>query len=226
MTHADKKCFQTRGIIFDLDGTLLDTLDDLADSLNAMLRQLEFGEHSREEVRGFIGNGMENLVRQAAPADARVDDALVERCLAVYKIEYEKRWNARTRPYSGINDLLGALAERKMPMGVLSNKLDEFTKICIAEYFPETEFVTVLGMRESVPKKPHPAGALEIATTMGVEPGEMMFVGDSGVDIQTAKAAGMIAIGVDWGFRSRAELKELGADRIISTANELLDCII
>jgi phosphoglycolate phosphatase len=213
------------GIIFDLDGTLLDTLDDLADSLNAMLRVKGFREHSTEAVRGFIGNGMENLVRQAAPEDARIDDALVKECLEIYKGEYEKRWNAKTTVYSGIDDLLKKIALKGVPMAVLSNKLDEFTKICIAEFFPDTVFQVVLGMRETVPKKPHPAGALEIAELLGLEPEEMAFVGDSSVDIETAKAAGMMAVGVDWGFRSRAELVECGADWVVSTTEELLDLV-
>jgi len=153
-----------KAVIFDLDGTLLDTLDDLAESLNAMLEGLGYQPHSVEVVKGFIGDGMENLVRRAAPADDEIDDALIARCLALYKDEYDTRWNAKTRAYDGIPALLTELQRRRIPMGVLSNKADAFTKMCIAEYFPGVEFSAVLGQRDGIPKKPDPSGALEIAT--------------------------------------------------------------
>ena len=121
-----------KAIIFDLDGTLLDTLQDLADSLNAMLREFGFKPHSKEAIKGFIGDGMENLVRRAAPATACIDEALVQRCLDAYTVEYEKRWNATTAPYEGVPELLEKLEKAGVPMAVLSNKLDAYSKLCIA----------------------------------------------------------------------------------------------
>ncbi len=211
-----------KAVIFDLDGTLLDTLDDLAESLNAMLAGLGYRQHSVEAVKGFIGDGMENLVRRAAPEDAAIDDALVARCLSVYKEEYGKRWNVKTRAYEGIPVLLAELQRRGVPMGVLSNKADAFTKLCIAEYFPGVTFSAVLGQREGIPKKPDPSGALEIGALWGFPVDEVAFVGDSPVDIRTATGAGMFAVGVDWGFRPAAQLRDCGAATILGEPGDLL----
>ena len=139
---------------------------------------------------------MENLVRRAAPEDAHIDDALVQQCLEVYKGEYEQRWNAKTRPYDGITEVLGQLAAAGLPMGVLSNKLDVFTKKCIAEYFPGIDFVAVFGQRDGIAKKPDPTAALEIGELMGLSPAEIAFVDDSSIDMRTAVAAGMLPVGV------------------------------
>lgn len=211
-----------KAVIFDLDGTLLDTLADLAESLNAMLASVGYRQHSVEAVKGFIGDGMENLVRRAAPADAAIDDALVARCLALYKEEYEKRWKAKTRAYEGIPALLAELALRGVPMGVLSNKADEFTKLCVAEYFPGVEFSAVLGQRDGIPKKPDPSGALEIGALWGFPVDEVAFVGDSPVDIRTATGAGMFAVGVAWGFRPAGQLRDCGAAAILAEPGDLL----
>lgn len=165
---------------------------------------------------------MENLVRRAAPVDAAIDDALVARCLAAYKDEYGKRWNARTRPYEGIPELLAELQRRGVPMGVLSNKADSFTRMCVAEYFPGVEFAAVLGQREGIPKKPDPSGALEIGARWAFPVDEVAFVGDSPVDIHTALGAGMFAVGVAWGFRPAGQLVECGAAAILECPADLL----
>jgi len=214
--------FPKKAVIFDLDGTLLDTLADLAESLNAMLARLGYRQHSVEAVKGFIGDGMENLVRRAAPDDASIDEALVARCLSLYKEEYGKRWKAKTRAYDGIPELLAALQRRGVPMAVLSNKADAFTRMCVAEFFPDIAFSAVLGQREGYPKKPDPAGALEIGALWELPMDEVALVGDSPADIHTALAAGMFPTGVAWGFRPTSQLRDCGAATILDHPADLL----
>ncbi len=199
-----------RGVIFDLDGTLLDTLDDLADSANEALASVGLPTHPVEAFKEFIGDGVHVLVQRILPAERR-DDEMVARVLLLYRAAYGRRWKVKTRPYPGIEALLETLAARGIPQAVLSNKPQAFTELCIYEILKGYDLDPVLGQREAVPRKPHPAGALEIATAWGLLPAEVVFVGDTTVDIQTATAAGMLAVGVAWGFRPEAELLAAGA---------------
>ncbi|MEZ5303807.1 MAG: HAD family hydrolase [Verrucomicrobiales bacterium] len=196
--------------IFDLDGTLIDSLGDLADSMNAVLAANGFPEHGPDAYRYFIGDGMRELVSRALPASERGEAAL-ERYAAQYRAEYGRRWNARTRAFDGVMPALRALADRGAKLAVLSNKPQDFTAQCVAELLGGVEFAEVRGQREGVPRKPDPAAALAIAAACGADPAETFFVGDTSVDMQTAVNAGMVPVGVLWGFRPEAELRESGA---------------
>lgn len=212
---------RSTAVIFDLDGTLLDTIDDLADSMNHVLAANGLPEHPVEAYFQFIGNGMAKLVERALPEAIRADSARVVELTEAYRLAYEGRWNRKSKPYAGIPRLLDALAASGVPMAVCSNKPDAFTQKCIAHLLPRWEFACVLGQTDAFPRKPDPGSALHIAGRLGVAPADAWFVGDSGVDMLTARAAGMRAIGVLWGFRSEAELRENGAGHIVATPEEL-----
>ncbi|MGI6668631.1 MAG: HAD family hydrolase [Acetivibrionales bacterium] len=210
-----------KAAIFDLDGTLLDTIEDLCDSMNYVLEQMGCPTHSIEKYKYFVGDGMRNLVLRALPEDKR-DKGSVESALAAMRNAYSKRWDVKSRPYPGITDLLDALACKGIKLSVLSNKVDDITKMIIKKLLPSWNFYPVFGERQGVPRKPDPAGALEIAHLLGVEPGECLYLGDTGVDMKTATAAGMYAVGVLWGFRKAEELVENGARTLISHPLDLL----
>lgn len=209
------------GAIFDLDGTLLDTLEDLANSMNAVLRKHGLPEHETEKYKYFVGNGMDTLVRRAL-TPKHDEEKLAKICLAELHAEYGRRWNEKTQPYTGINALLDALYAKGVRLSVLSNKADSFTKMIIERYFGAGRFHFVYGAREGVPKKPDPGSALEIAELSGIPPAEYLYLGDSGVDMQTATAAGMYAVGAAWGFRDEEELIKNGAKTLIKQPSELL----
>lgn len=208
-------------LIFDLDGTLLDTLQDLADSGNAALAALGLPEHPADAYRLFVGLGVAELVRRMLP-EGRRDEANVHRTGALLMEEYTRRWNVKTRPYPGIPELLEALRALGLPLCILSNKPQDFTELTVREFFPGFPFAHVRGARPEVPNKPHPAGALALAQELGLAPGAMAFVGDSATDMKTARGAGMLPVGVLWGFRDRAELTEGGALRLLASPADLL----
>lgn len=213
-----------RAIIFDLDGTLLDTLDDLADSGNAALAALDLPEHPVDAYRYFVGLGVEELVRRMLPEHRRDSDTL-KSAGALLVDEYKRRWNVKTRPYAGVPELLDALRLRGLPVCVLSNKPQSYTDLTVREFFPGRAFAHVRGARPEVPNKPHPAGALALAAELGLAPGAVVFVGDSATDMKTARGAGMLPVGVLWGFRDEAELVENGARRLIARPAELPDLL-
>lgn len=210
-----------RAIIFDLDGTLLDTLADLADSGNAALAALGLPPHPDDAYRYFVGLGIEELVRRMLPEDKR-DPATLKEATALTAGEYKRRWKDKTRPYDGIPELLADLRLRGLPVCVLSNKPQVYTDLTVEAFFPGRPFTHVRGARPEVPNKPHPAGALALAQELGLSPGSIVFVGDTATDMKTARGAGMLPVGVLWGFRDEAELKENGALRIIAQPMELL----
>ncbi len=212
---------QNGAVLFDLDGTLIDSLADLGEAVNRMLAELGFPAHPAERCREFIGEGARRLVERALPEAARGDEALVERALALYQRHYAACWHEQTRVYPGVRELLRDLAGAGARLGVISNKPHEFTRLCVAHFFPETGFAVVLGQREGVPRKPDPAAGLEAAAALGVAPGACVYVGDSGVDMRFARAAGMRGIGVAWGFRSREELLVNGAAAVAENAAAL-----
>ncbi len=215
-------CMKYRAVIFDLDGTLLNTLEDLANCMNDVLDRSGFLPHRVEAYKYFVGDGMENLVRRALPEGKRHDEATVAECLAAMRWEYGNRWKERTRPYEGIPQLLDALVKRGIKIAVLSNKPDEFTRKMVAELLPHWTFDPVFGERPPVPRKPDPSGALEIANHLKIPAGDFLYLGDTNTDMQTAVAAHMQAIGVLWGFRGADELLASGAETLIETPMSLL----
>lgn len=213
-----------RALIFDLDGTLLNTLEDLADSGNAVLAALSLPQHPTDAFRYFVGLGVAELVRRMLP-ETRRDPATLERALPLLVAEYKKRWNLKTRPYAGVPEMLESLRGRGLPLCVLSNKPQHYTDLTVREFFPDYPFTQVRGEREGTPGKPHPAGALALAAELGLAPGRIAFVGDSATDMKTARGAGMLPVGVLWGFRDAAELAGNGARHLIERPAGLLDLL-
>lgn len=214
-----------RAAIFDLDGTLLDTLEDLADSANEALAAAHLPVHPVEAYRIFVGDGINMLVQRIIPP-AKCDDEMVAHVLALYRAAYGRRWNHKTRPYAGIPETLHELSFQPLKLAVLSNKPQRFTEMCISHHLPGNPFQLVFGQRENVPRKPDPAAALEIARSFQVPPGEVLFFGDTKTDMDTATAAGMRAIGVSWGFRPVEELRDHGAETIIDHPADILGLFI
>ncbi|MBW1989570.1 MAG: HAD family hydrolase [Deltaproteobacteria bacterium] len=210
-----------RAVLFDLDGTLLYTLQDLADSMNAALGSLGYPARPVEDYRFFVGQGVAELARRALPENSR-DQETIEAASNAFMEEYAKAWNRSTMPYGGVEALLDALQKSRLSMAVLSNKPQDFTEKCVQEYFPQTPFAEVRGTRPGVPRKPDPAGALAIARDMGVAPASFAYVGDSGTDVKTALAAGMRPVGALWGYRPRSELEGAGAVEFIQEPLDLL----
>lgn len=208
-------------ILFDLDGTLLNTLEDLKDSCNAALEACGYAPRTLDEVRRFVGNGVGLLIRRALPEG--VGEEEWARCLALFKAHYQNNLDNKTRPYPGIEQSLDALLARGYRIGVVSNKFDAAVKALCAHHFPRIQ--VAVGEREGVRKKPAPDSALAAAQALGVRPASTLYVGDSEVDIQTARNAGMDCLSVDWGFRPEAVLREAGATRIIHSPGALLDAI-
>jgi phosphoglycolate phosphatase len=214
-----------RAAIFDLDGTLLDTLQDLADSANEALAAAGLPAHPVDAYRTFVGDGIDMLVQRILPVN-QSDDETIAHVLALYRAAYGRRWNNRTQPYAGIPETLHELSFKPVKLAVLSNKPQKFTELCITHHLPGNPFHLIHGQRENVPRKPDPAGALEIARAFQVHPKEVVFIGDTKTDMDTAAAAGMRAIGVSWGFRPVEELKEHGAEIVIDHPAEILDLFV
>ncbi len=210
-----------KAVIFDLDGTLLDTLEDLADSLNRVLQHKGFPTHPTEAFRYFVGNGAAMLVSRALPPERR-DDELTADCLEAFRKEYNCNWNVKTKPYNGVSELLDALTAKNIEMAVLTNKPQHFAELCIQEFLSVWKFAMILGQRDGVPMKPDPAGPQEIVKYLDIPPQEFLYLGDSDVDMRTAVHANMFPVGAMWGFRSERELRESGAVEVISRPTELL----
>ncbi len=208
-------------IIFDLDGTLLDTLDDIADSANAVLAQMGCPPHPADDYRFFIGGGVRLLFEKALPQGRR-NPAVVEACIQRFGEVYQNGWDRKTRLYDGIADLLDGLVDRGIRLAVLSNKPHSFTEQCVARFLSRWPFFPVLGQRDGIPRKPDPAGALQIVESLGLAPAGFLYLGDSATDMQTARAAGMFPVGALWGFRPEEELRDSGAGALIARPADLL----
>lgn len=211
-----------KAVLFDLDGTLLDTLRDIADSCNAALARHQFPPHPLADYRYFIGDGVPVLVKRTVPPGTHSAETLTSVAVA-YREEYQRRWNATTTLYPGIADLLDELTRRGIPMAVLSNKPDEFTRRCVTEFLSRWSFAMVLGASPAFPTKPDPASARHISRSMQVAVEDFVYLGDTATDMQTAVAAGMFPVGVLWGFRPAEELQTSGARRLIAHPRELLE---
>lgn len=208
-----------KSIIFDLDGTLLDSLQDLANAMNYALEQLGQPVHPLEAYNTMVGDGVVKLAERALSANQQY---LIEEAVEIMKTQYAISWSVYTKPYSGIEELLAELAKQDISMNVLSNKPDPFTKEMISYFFPETHFEWVMGASEQFPKKPDPKSANYICEQLGIAKDSIYYLGDTDTDMKTACSAGIHAIGVDWGFRNPKELKEHGAKAILSHPLDLL----
>ncbi len=214
---------QRQAVIFDLDGTLLNTLDDLADSANHVLAGLGLPVHSVDRYCDFVGEGLDMLIRRMLPESHRDKQTLAEVADA-YRAQYARRWDAKSRPYDGVPELLNAIQARPVRMAVLSNKPDKYTQQCVTGLLPQWRFDPVVGHHEGIPRKPDPTGALEIAAGWGLQPSQIVYVGDTNTDMRTAVAAGMYPVGVLWGFRPD-ELQDSGAEILIERPGQVLDVL-
>ena len=208
-------------VVFDLDGTLLDTLADIGNSANEVLVTYDLPPYDLPRYREFVGDGVAMLFTRALPESMRTNERIAE-CVARFSEVYARRWHEQTHPYDGVHELLSTLASRGVKLTVLSNKPHAFTVKYVAEFFPRTKFELVLGQREGVPRKPDPAGAHEIISCLKLPPGKILYLGDSGVDMRTAVAARMFPLGAAWGFRSRDELTKCGAQEVIDAPLDML----
>lgn len=211
-------------IIFDLDGTLLDTIADLAAATNQALAQEGYPTHPVDAYRFFVGNGINKLFERALPEEAR-NEANVLKIRSLFVPYYDVHNADLSRPYPGIPELLLQLQQAGFQLAVASNKYQSATRKLVAQYFPDIRFAAVFGQREGVPTKPDPTVVHDILTETGVTPDEVMYVGDSDVDMQTARNAGVTAVGVTWGFRPRVELAALHPAYLIDQAEELLQVL-
>lgn len=200
-----------KGIIFDLDGTLLDTLEDLALSVNAVLRRKSYDEHPVNSYRYFVGDGIDVLVERAFPEQSVKNKKDTDQIVKAVKEEYSRRWSDHTRPYPGISGMLDFLQKKQIPKAVFSNKPHEFAILTVNKLLPGWSFEDVYGIQPGVPRKPDPFGALMIAEKMQIKPEEIVYLGDTDTDMQTAVKGGFYPVGALWGFRSEEELLGAGA---------------
>ena len=210
-------------LIFDLDGTLVDSLRGIADTLNRTLVSHGLPSHPDARIRTFIGDGLSNLILRALPQGSPPE--LLDSLLPLYRKDYELTWKQGSHPYPGIADMLVALSQSGHPLAVLSNKVHAFTVEMVESIFPTIPFTAILGQRDGIPHKPDPHGALELAGKMHLAPANCILIGDSTVDLLTARNAGMRAICVDWGYHDRSALEAAGASAITSSPVELMQIL-
>jgi len=212
-------------VIFDLDGTLIDTIVDLAQSTNHALRTLGFPTHEESSYKFRVGNGINKLFERALPEGEKTE-ANVLRVRKEFIPYYNMHNTDLSRPYPGMEELLAFLQQQGIQLAVASNKYQEATSKIIPYYFPDITFTAILGQREGCPIKPDAAIAEEIIRIAGVQKTEVLYVGDSGVDMQTGRNAGVDTCGVTWGFRPRTELEQFAPQYIVDTAEQLKEIIL
>jgi len=210
------------GVIFDLDGTLANTLEDLADSMNKVLTEKGYPALDYESYKSIIGKGVRNLVIQALPEAARTEE-IITGCYKLMLTNYKGNCLTKTTLYDGIVKLVNNLREKNIKLAVLSNKDDELTKRIMENFFNASDFEVIIGAQPGIPSKPDPAGALLVSRRLDINPGSILYLGDTEVDMITAGKAGMFAVGVLWGFRSKSVLLQNGAKMIIKHPLELLE---
>ena len=208
-----------QAILFDLDGTLLDTLDDIAFSMNAALAGLGAPTHPADYYRRSVGQGLEMLAYLVLPENRR-DEAAIRQCVAAMRKVYADRWAHATKPYPGIHGMLLSLRQAEIPCAVCSNKAHDFTVKMVHHFFGEGAFEMILGNGTFAPK-PDPAGVLHIAAAIGIPPEKFIYIGDSDIDMETAVNARMYPVGVTWGFRSKEELLASGAEMIVDRPEDI-----
>ena len=210
-----------KAALFDLDGTLLDTLRDIADSVNKALSSLGFPEHDIDAYKYFVGDGEDILAFRALPEDRR-DTSMVNKVLKLFQESYSIHWGDYTHPFPGIPEMLDSMTDAGVRMAICSNKGQRFVEATVSALLPKWHFDVVLGAQPSVPTKPNPKGVLHIAAQMKLKPIDFLYLGDSGVDMKTAVAAGMYPVGVLWGYRKAEELLPAGAIALVKKPADVL----
>jgi phosphoglycolate phosphatase len=214
-----------KAVLFDLDGTLINSLHDIADSMNRVLIKKGYETHDYDAYRYFIGRGLRNLVSNTLPNSERTEQNITNLFQELLQ-DYEYNLLNKTTLYKGVSELLNDLTDRKIRLSISSNKPDAFTKQIAEELLKPWHFEIVLGSGSSFPRKPDPSAALFICNEMGLQPKDFLYMGDTSIDMETASAAGMYGVGVAWGFRSKKELIEGGAKSIIDLPIQLLDLLV
>jgi len=212
-----------QAVLFDLDGTLLDTIDDITDLMNSVLAQFGFGPHTPEDYKKYIGDGIHNSLLRALPEGSSEEllDKILDRAIR----EFATWQPVKTKPYDGISELLDELSSRKLKMAVLSNRPEVSTIILVQHLLSKWKFDCVMGASQKFPLKPDPAGALEASRRLGVPPKNFLYLGDSNTDMKTAVSVGMYPVGVLWGFRPREELVESGAKALLERPRDLIEML-
>lgn len=208
-------------VIFDLDGTLLNTIGDLAASVDYVMRSRNLPEHTDAEYRQMVGGGIKRLVERALPEYLSKDEAYVDECVTQFRRYYVDNIDRHTVPYDGMHELLRDLQRQGVKLAVASNKFQHGTDRLVSKFFSDIDFVAIEGNREGAPLKPDPQIVTGILERTAIAKERAVMIGDSGIDIRTASAAGIDSIGVAWGFRFAEELYEAGAERVVSTVDEL-----
>lgn len=217
-----------KGIIFDLDGTLLNTIEDLTDSVNDVMEEYHFPKHDTKACKMMVGNGFQKLIKRALPEEKQNDEKFVLEALKKFAQAYHQRYLNKTVPYDGIMKLFDQLEENGIKIAVNSNKRSDYTEDLVNKFFEGYKMVAVYGERESegIPKKPDPTAALEIAKQMDLSVKEVLYIGDSQTDMQTGQNAGMDTIGVSWGFRGAKELRDNKATYIVEKPEDILTYVV
>jgi phosphoglycolate phosphatase len=214
-----------KGVIFDFDGTLANSIEDIADSMNQVLEENNFPTHDYATYKTFVGRGIRTLVEKSLPLENR-DAKEIEKNFDRMMQVYDENCIVKTCLYPGIKDLLDALSERGIKISVFSNKANELTQKVVKVLLADWKLEYVLGAGGDIPRKPDPKGAILISEKMGIDPSELMYIGDSGVDMATAQNSGMHAVGVLWGFRDMEELLTNGAQTILEKPMDLMSSFI
>ena len=213
-----------KAVLFDLDGTLVNSLADLADSVNFTLQEFGFATHENEKFKYFIGDGMQKLIERVLPDDKKDNDS-IKQVLSAFMCRYREHFADKTVAYDGIYELVNSLDKMNLKLAIVSNKAQDMAVEVTNKVLSGLNFDIICGKREGYPTKPDPTLTLEIINELGVKPSECIFIGDSGMDMAVAKNAKVIGIGVLWGFRTEAELLENGADYIVNNPNEIAEII-
>ncbi len=212
-----------KSVLFDLDGTLVNSLEDLADSTNYALNYFGFSTHETEKYKYFVGDGMQKLIERVLPPENR-DEATVKKVFECFWNYYGEHYLDKTVAYDGIHNVIENLKEMGLKVAVISNKADQMAKIVVCKIFGNAfDFVT--GKQDGYPTKPDPTLTLEVISNLGVTPNECVFVGDSGMDMATAKNSGCTALGVLWGFRKEDELLQNGADYLLKETKQIVEIV-
>ena len=216
-----------KGIIFDLDGTLLDTINDLTDSVNDVMKIYGWKEYDSEACKMMVGNGFRKLIQRALPEEKQKDEMFLDEAVDQFSKAYQKRYLNKTIPYEGIFKLLGTLEEKGIKIAVNSNKRGDYTNALVNKYFSQFSWIAVYGEREreGIPKKPDPSAALEIANHMNLPAEEVLYIGDSKTDMETGQAAQVDTVGVTWGFRPREELEAFKPKLVAESPFQVIDFI-